>query len=438
MTEGSISNGDRRGLWASLGPGILFTGAAVGVSHLVQSTRAGAMFGLGFIGIVIVANVVKYSAFRAGPHYAAATGTSLLEGYRRQGTWALVLYSLLTVGTMFTVQAAVTMLTAGLLIAVLGLDGPLASPLALSAVLTVVCAGVLAAGHFHWLDRIGKVLVSVLTVSTVIAAAVALPKLDLGLGAGASSLLPSAEMFSPAALPFVVALVGWMPSAIDVSVWQSLWTLAREKDSGHRPTLRESMFDFHLGYFGTAFLALCFVVLGAALVHGKDVEIASGAGAFAGQVVSLYTEALGEWSRPLIGVAAFATMFSTTLTVIDGFPRALSVLWARFRGPEEPGEAGSLTGSSRRVYWASLVLLGLGALGIIAFMVQNLLVMVDVATTLSFLTAPVLAWLNHRAVLGSEVREHARPSRGLTALSAGSILVLAIFAVYYLVLRFGT
>ena len=32
-----------------LGPGLLFAGAAIGVSHLVQSTRAGADFGFGLL-----------------------------------------------------------------------------------------------------------------------------------------------------------------------------------------------------------------------------------------------------------------------------------------------------------------------------------------------------------------------------------------------------
>ncbi len=421
----------RRGLLAALGPGVLFTGAAVGVSHLVQSTRAGAVFGLGLFFVVIAANVVKYPAFRFGPHYAAATGTSLLEGYRRQGKWALVLYGLLTIGTMFTVQAAVTLMTAGLLGALLGVH---VGPVVLSASIMGVCIAIVAAGRFRWLDRISKALVSTLALSTVVAAAVALPKLDLS----TTSIIPDASVLEPRSLMFVAALVGWMPSAIDVAVWQSLWTLAREDDTKHRPTLRESMFDFHLGYWGTAFLALCFVVLGAALIHGRDVEIAQGAGAFAAQVVSLYTEVLGEWSRPLIGVCAFATMLSTTLTVVDGFPRALTVLVDRFRAAEERGEAGALSGRDRRMYWATLAVLGAGSLAVIALFVRNLLAMVDVATTLSFLTAPILAWLNHRAVLGTEVVEEARPTPFLVRASQGSILVLTAFALYYLVLRFGT
>ena len=87
----------------SVGPGILFAGAAIGVSHLVQSTRAGAGYGLALLWLVVLANVFKYPGFEAGPRYAAATGTSLLEGYRRLGTWALVLFLALTVSTMFTV-----------------------------------------------------------------------------------------------------------------------------------------------------------------------------------------------------------------------------------------------------------------------------------------------------------------------------------------------
>ena len=44
----------------SLGPGLLFAAAAVGVSHLVQSTRAGADFGFGLLWALLLANLFKY------------------------------------------------------------------------------------------------------------------------------------------------------------------------------------------------------------------------------------------------------------------------------------------------------------------------------------------------------------------------------------------
>src|SRR5690606_37462584 len=117
---------------------------------------------LALAGVVILANVVKYPAFRFGPQYATATGTSLLEGYRRLGRWALVLYGLLTLGTMFAVQAAVTGVTAGLAIATLNLG---VGAVEVSAALIALCAALLAVGRFELLDRVTKVLVAVLTVT---------------------------------------------------------------------------------------------------------------------------------------------------------------------------------------------------------------------------------------------------------------------------------
>ena len=111
------------------------------------------------MGIVIFANVFKYPAFSFGPRYAAATGTSLLEGYRRQGKWALVVYALMTLGTMFTVQAAVTFVTAALFTALIGWrETVLGIPgfVVISGGLMAVCAGLLLIGHYKWLDKIIK------------------------------------------------------------------------------------------------------------------------------------------------------------------------------------------------------------------------------------------------------------------------------------------
>ncbi|MCA9543416.1 MAG: divalent metal cation transporter, partial [Myxococcales bacterium] len=192
------------GLWRALGPGLLLAGAAIGVSHLVQSTRAGAVYGFGFLALIVGANVFKYPAFRFGPEHAAATGTSLLEGYRRQGTWALALYALLTVGTMFTVQAAVALVTAGLLKAALGLEQ---SPTVLAGALIAVCATLLAIGRYRWLDAINKAVVLVLTLSTVAATALLLPKVNW------AGMAWWPQQWALKDVAFAAAVVGWMPSA---------------------------------------------------------------------------------------------------------------------------------------------------------------------------------------------------------------------------------
>ena len=67
------------GFWKGFGPGLMWAAAAIGVFHLVQSTRAGALAGFGMAGVILFALVLKYPFFEYGPRYAAATGRSLVE-----------------------------------------------------------------------------------------------------------------------------------------------------------------------------------------------------------------------------------------------------------------------------------------------------------------------------------------------------------------------
>jgi Mn2+/Fe2+ NRAMP family transporter len=410
----------------ALGPGLLFAAAAVGVSHLVQSTRAGAQYGLGMMGVVLLANLLKYPPFRFGPEYAAATGTSLLEGYRRRGPAAVWLYGALTLATMFTVQAAVTVVTAGLALAVFEFE---TSAAATSAVLLGVCAVLLAVGRFRWLDRVVKALVAVLTVSTVLATVLVLLRWP--------GAMPEPEPWTATDVFFAAALFGWMPSAIDISVWQSLWALERERDVQQRASVADALVDFHVGYIGTALLAVCFVVLGAGVMHGRGLEFADGAAPFAAQLIDLYAATLGDWTRPVIGLSALAVMFSTTLTVLDGFPRALETFVARLRAPESVVDVTASASGPRPVYWMAMSVIGLGAVLVIGALPGSLKGLVDIATTLSFLTAPVLAALNHAAILGHEVPAAHRPRPWLANLSRASIALQAIFALAYLYVRYG-
>ena len=408
-----------------LGPGLLFAGAAVGVSHLVQSTRAGAGFGLALALLVILANVLKYPAFSFGPRYAAATGKSLIEGYRRQGTWALWLYAALTLGTMFTVMAVVALVTAALL------KGMFATELGIVTISAIVMAFsslLVTMGGFAWLDRVIKVFVAILTVCTLIATGMVLDKVDFS-----GPWWPSSEVFDGAQVLFIAGLIGWMPSAIDVAAWHSLWTLAKGKTSGHRPSVRESMFDFNVGYIGTAILAVCFLLLGAGVM--QDHEVPTQAPKFANAVVNLYVATLGEWSGPVIGLAAFLVMLSTTVTVTDGFPRAIACLIRRLRSPEETGE--DVTDGA--AYRISVIVLVIGALIVlIGFLGKgSFMDLVDLATGLSFVTAPVLAFLNHRAVLSPDIASKDRPSQRMVIYSWVGIVFLSGFCVAFFILKFG-
>lgn len=377
------------------------------------------------IGFIVLANLTKYPAFRFAPEYVAATGTSLLEGYRKQGRWALYLYLVVTVLTMFTVQAAVTVVTAGLTIAIFGQ----ASAVVVSAALIGVCLTLLRFGQFRWLDRVTKALVAVLTLCTLLATGLALPRVDWS-GPWFPSLFTS-DGLDLATVGFTVAMVGWMPAPIDLAVWQSLWTLARRKDTGHAATLSQARVDFHIGYVSSAVLALCFVVMGAGVMHGSGRVFSGSAGKFASEVVGLYTETLGHGVGAVVALCAFAVMFSTTLTVVDGFPRALAALAERFASEEIPHDM-TQSETSRRNYWISATVLAVGSISVLALFLTSLKDFVDFATTLSFLTAPALAMLNHRVIHAPEVGAAFRPSSGLRGFSRACIAFHTIFAFVYL------
>jgi len=69
-----------------LGPGVLMATAAVGGSHLVASTQAGAKFGWQLVLLILVVNLLKYPFFRAGVSYTISTKQTLQQGYLGMAT----------------------------------------------------------------------------------------------------------------------------------------------------------------------------------------------------------------------------------------------------------------------------------------------------------------------------------------------------------------
>jgi Mn2+/Fe2+ NRAMP family transporter len=408
--------------WKAIGPGLIWAGAAIGVSHLVQSTRAGADYGFQLVIVVLLANLLKYPFFQYGPRYAIATGESLIEAYHRMGKWVVGLFLLLTVGTMFAILAAVTSVTVGIITSVL--------PSALSYVevtilILLLCAIIILLGQYKTLDRLMKGVVLILTISTLFAFVVALIKSD------ASVLQQQPFEWNVANVAFLIALVGWMPSAIDISVWNSLWTLAKIESTGYRPKLKEVLFDFNVGYLGTVIVALAFLGLGALVMFNSGQEFANGGTQFANQFFALYTQSIGKWAFVVVAIASIATMFSTTLTVLDAYPRVLNPV----AGILLPATQKPHTQKRLALLW--MFVLVTGAIVIISKLSEQMKLLVDLATSLSFITAPVLGYLNLKAITAKQVPAEFRPSKGMLFLSWIGLVVLSGFALYYLLMKLG-
>lgn len=419
-----MSNNRIDGILKSLGPGLLWAGAAIGVSHLVQSTRAGAAYGFALVWIVLVANLFKYPFFEFGPRYAAATGESLLEGYMRLGKWAMGLYLALTFGMMFTIQAAVTVVTAGLAATLFGIQ---LSPLYWSAILLMVCAVLLVPGKYALLDKLVKIIIIVLSISTVLAVIAA-----LGRGGVRHPEFAVPQVWSLAGISFMVALMGWMPSAFDIAVWNSVWTIERSKQTGHKPTLKEALFDFNLGYVSTTLLALCFLTLGAMTMYGSGETFSKSGVVFSKQFISMYVNSLGSWSRPIILIASFTAMFSTTITCLDAFPRVLtrSTELIFLKSNKTKSDAANL------LYYGWMLIVIIGSILLLSVFLKGMTVMVDIATTLSFVTAPVLAVVNFKLVTSHHMPDDSKPSKWLRVLSVFGLIFLTGFALLFIYWRF--
>ncbi len=422
-------------LHKAIGPGLMYAGAAIGVSHLVQSTRAGADYGMQMIWLVLFACATKYVFLMIAPIYTASTGETLIQGYRRLGNWAVALYVLATLSTMFTIQASLLLVTAGLLGNFMQsfFGVVLASEAGLNVFYWTLVALALTSipllvGRYGLLDGTVKVVVSILAMCTVVAVVLAFFRQPAPIEG-----FVSPPLLTYAGLVFAFALIGWMPTPIDCSVWQSLWTLARNEQTGHKASVREATIDFNIGYTVATGLAIFFLMLGTLVMHGRGLAFPTQSVGFAAQLVAMYAEALGSWSRWLIAIAALTAMFSTTLTVTDAYPRVWRHLIQQYvTHSQRAGKA---------IYMICFAILNGVALVIVAAVAvrdqgQFFAALVDIATSLSVVAAPVLAYLNLRLITSEATPKEVRLGMAMMIFSRLCLIALIVMAIVFVYVRF--
>lgn len=404
-----------RNLFARIGPGMMVAAVGVGVSHLVQSTRAGADFGLSLIWLVILIVVLKYPAFRFAVDYATASGHSLVTGYSRISKVALTWLGLAFIVDMFIAPAAVSLVTAGLIISIFGI--PYSAPV-VAVGLMIVSALILLNGHYMKAERIVKIMVIAFSILTVIAMVISLPLLgsdDRGLFADLH--------FDRAMLLFIIAVTGWMPMPLSGAIFQSKWICEKRNAVGLKNfNYRQALTDLHIGYGLTLVLAVCFVVMGTAVLFETDRVAPQNPGAFAAELLSIFTTVFGSWMYPIISLAALAVMWSTLVALLDASPRVVDRLFSFAK--ENPDETPDR-------YTMFLAIQLLGVMVIVLFLMGGFVAFLDFATSMGFLAAPAIAYYNYRAVTSPEIAAEFRPSAKMIVFSWISVVSLAGFAISY-------
>ena len=428
----AVENRSRFSL-AQLGPGLLMAGAAIGVSHLVQSTRAGAVYGWGALLFVLLANLMKYPFYEYGHRYAAASGQNLIQAYRQQGKRFFVPFLAISIVSAIG-SFAVDAFVAAMLLQYLWL--PQVSVTVLAVGVLLFCWGLIAVGRYRLFEQITKWCVILLSVATVgavvmaVSAAVAPTLLGetssstLEVAAGISAAIPARNsIFSWSALPFIVAFMGWMPGGLELSVWQSLWVQADGEESGVRTPMQAASFDFNFGYVLTVVLACLFLALGTLTLPEQG--LASEPAEFAGQLIGMYTSYIGAWAEPVIGLCAIAAIFSTTFTVVDAFPRTLEAgLYELLPGAKES------TFPVKQAIALTLITLSGCLLTVFTAGFEPL---IDTITIIAFVAAPFYAWLNMRSI--KTLDEADQPKRWLKQLATVGFIYLSGFSLVFVALQ---
>jgi len=405
-------------LLKNLGPGLLFASMAIGTSHLVLSTKAGAQFGWIMVIPIILANLLKYPFFEFGIRYTNITNISLIEGYLRRGKAYLWLYAFITLVTTFTILAALYVVTAGLFINLFNTPDFSVGTVAMG--LFVFISAVLIIGRYKFLEISLKFVVSILFIALLVTTTLVLVQ-------GQVPAVPGFHrppIFNEGGILFLIGLVGWMPTAVEASSWISLWTLEKHKISGNQLSLREALQEFNSGYLLTAILAIFFLIIGWMTLYGTNTDLSGNAVVFADQVVHLFTIHIGNWAYIFIAVSAFATMFSTCMTAHDAISR-VSIDIIGLLSPRKKDF------SSRKYYAFGIVILAMVNYLVVTVFSANMGQLVALATFISFVLAPIIGYMNLKNVMSDDLPAAFHPGRALQLLTYAGIIFLSLFAVYY-------
>ena len=409
-TDGTVTEQQEGFSWRIFGPGILMATAAIGGSHLISSTQAGAIYGWQLAIMIVLANVFKYPFFRFATDYVYDTGESLIAGYAKRSKVYLWVYFILSILSAVISTGAVSLIAAVILGFMLPASFEL-STMVLSMIIVAVSWFFLIAGHYKLLDGVTKWIMIALTIATVAAVIIAAGKPTV--------MAPDFIAVSPwnlATLGFIVALMGWMPAPLEFAAITSMWTSAKVKTD--HTTHRQGVLDFNVGYAVSAILALFFLSLGVFVQYGSGQEIQLVGGAYINQLINMYTATIGEWSRLLVAFVAFMCMFGTTITCADGYGRANAECWRLLKGESEINK-------KQIAFWTTYAIGG--GLVIITFFTGQLGAMLKFAMISAFVSAPIFGWLNY-----SLVKKHKKLSAGMNALSIAGLIFLAGFALLFL------
>jgi len=284
-----------------VGPGLLAAATGVGAGDLVATMVAGARFGTVLLWAAILGAVLKLALGEGVGRWHLASGTTLLDGWRRLGRWATVFFGIYIVIWGF-VYGATAMSAVGLpLNALFG---------GLSVRYWAMIAGVLGVAlvwtqRYAFFEKFMTVLVLIKFLTVVSIAVLVSP--DLGdLASGLVPRLPEGSTI------YVLGLIGGVGGTITMAAY-GYWMFAKGwKGTGWLSMMR---LDNAVGYIMTGIFVIAMLVVGSTMLLGQNLTESDSGLLTLGTALD---ERYGGWARILFLVGFLAVTSTSLLGVWNG------------------------------------------------------------------------------------------------------------------------
>lgn len=294
-----------------VGPGLLAAATGVGAGDLVATMVAGARFGTVLLWAAVLGTVLKLALAEGVGRWHLASGTTLLDGWRRMGRWATGFFGVYIVIWGF-VYGATAMSAVGLPLNALfgGLDVRYWAMIAGVVGLVLVWLQ-----RYRSFEKFVSVLVAIKFVSVVSVAVLVAPDL----GALASGLVPRLPEGSTV---YVLGLVGGVGGTITMAAY-GYWMMAK----GWRGTgwLSVMRLDNTVGYVMTGIFVIAMLVVGAEILLGQDIASGDTGLLILGDELGAR---FGDWARILF-LVGFLSVTSTSLLGVWNGVSLLFTDWVR-------------------------------------------------------------------------------------------------------------
>jgi Mn2+/Fe2+ NRAMP family transporter len=290
-----------RARFRGLGPGLLAAATGVGAGDLIATMVAGAEYGTLLLWAALLGTVLKLGLGEGVGRWHLASGTTLLDGWRRLGRWATGFFGLYIVVWGF-VYGATAMSAVGLPLNALFGGLPVRGWAMIAGVVGLVLVWL---QRYHVFEKFMTVLVLVKFASVVSIAVLVAP--DLGnLFNGLVPRLPDGSTV------YVLGLIGGVGGTITMAAY-GYWMFAKGwKGTGWLSMMR---LDNAVGYVMTGIFVVAMLVVGSTILFGQDLTESDSGLLTLGTALG---DRYGDWSRILFLVGFLAVTSTSLLGVWNG------------------------------------------------------------------------------------------------------------------------